>query len=75
MNRRLLITDCDEVLLHMVSHFDAWLEEAHGIRFAFETGTVSVQTTTAGVAAPGTDLPPWDNDYTRTSGFLGSQVY
>jgi hypothetical protein len=38
-------------------------------------GTVSVQTTTAGVAAPGTDLPPWDNDYTRSSGFLGSQVY
>ena len=34
----MLITDCDEVLLHMVSHFDAWLEEAHGIRFAFETG-------------------------------------
>ena len=38
MNRPLLITDCDEVLLHMVSHFDAWLDEAHGIRFAFETG-------------------------------------
>ena len=36
--RPLLITDCDEVLLHMVSHFDAWLGEAHGIRFAFETG-------------------------------------
>jgi hypothetical protein len=39
MNRPLLITDCDEVLLHMVSHFDAWLGEAHGIRFAFETGS------------------------------------
>ena len=39
MKRPLLITDCDEVLLHMVSHFDAWLEEAHGIRFAFETGS------------------------------------
>jgi hypothetical protein len=35
----LLITDCDEVLLHLVSHFDAWLDEAHGIRFAFETGS------------------------------------
>jgi hypothetical protein len=33
-----LITDCDEVLLHMVSHFDAWLGEVHDIRFAFETG-------------------------------------
>jgi hypothetical protein len=37
-SRPLLITDCDEVLLHMVSHFDAWLGESHGIRFAFETG-------------------------------------
>ena len=39
MSRPLLISDCDEVLLHMVSHFDAWLSEAHGIRFAFETGS------------------------------------
>ena len=36
--RPLLITDCDEVLLHMVSHFDAWLDEAHDIDFAFERG-------------------------------------
>ncbi|WP_037498451.1 hypothetical protein [Sphingomonas jaspsi] len=39
MNRPLLITDCDEVLLHMVAHFDDWLEEAHGIDFAFESGS------------------------------------
>jgi hypothetical protein len=39
LSRPLLITDCDEVLLHMVSHFEAWLGEAHGIRFAFETGS------------------------------------
>lgn len=38
MKRPLLITDCDEVLLHMVSHFDRWLGEEHGIRFAFESG-------------------------------------
>ena len=38
MSRPLLITDCDEVLLHMVSHFDAWLDEAHNIDFAFESG-------------------------------------
>ena len=36
--RPLLITDCDEVLLHMVSHFRDWLGEAHGVDFAFETG-------------------------------------
>ena len=29
----LLITDCDEVLLHMVRHFGVWLGEAHDIDF------------------------------------------
>jgi hypothetical protein len=33
MNRPLLITDCDEVLLHMVRHMTAWLDEAHAIDF------------------------------------------
>ncbi len=39
MNRPLLITDCDEVLLHMVAHFEAWLDETHHIAFAFESGS------------------------------------
>jgi len=38
IGRPLLITDCDEVLLHMVAHFQDWLGETHGIDFAFETG-------------------------------------
>lgn len=38
MSRPILITDCDEVLLHMVSHFRDWLDEAHNVDFAFETG-------------------------------------
>jgi hypothetical protein len=33
MSRPLLITDCDEVLLHMVSHFADWVAEAHGLSF------------------------------------------
>ena len=33
MNRPLLITDCDEVLLHMVGHFAEWLAEAHDLSF------------------------------------------
>ncbi|HWK34834.1 HAD family hydrolase [Sphingomonas sp.] len=33
MNRPLLITDCDEVLLHMVRHFGVWLREHHDIAF------------------------------------------
>lgn len=32
--RPLVITDCDEVLLHMVSHFRDWLAEAQGVTFA-----------------------------------------
>ena len=52
MNRPLLITDCDEVLLHMVSHFDAWLGEAHQIRFAFETGSFGGAMTEMASGAP-----------------------
>ena len=37
-SRPLLITDCDEVLLHMVAHFQEWLGQAHAIDFAFESG-------------------------------------
>ena len=36
MSGPLLISDCDEVLLHMVTHFAEWIEEAHGLRFTLE---------------------------------------
>jgi hypothetical protein len=39
--RPLLITDCDEVLLHMVGHFAEWLEAEHKVQFAFQTGRFS----------------------------------
>lgn len=35
MARPLLITDCDEVLLHLVAPFRDWLAEIHGIDFRF----------------------------------------
>lgn len=38
MSRPLLITDCDEVLLHMVRHFGRWLDEAHQIDFTLGAG-------------------------------------
>jgi len=41
MSRPLLITDCDEVLLHMVSHFRDWVDEAHDIDFALVGGDFS----------------------------------
>jgi FMN phosphatase YigB (HAD superfamily) len=36
MSRPLIISDCDEVLLHMVAPFRDWLGEQHGIDFAME---------------------------------------
>lgn len=36
MTRPLVVTDCDEVLLHMVRHFRQWLDESHGVDFALE---------------------------------------
>ena len=33
MSRPLVISDCDEVLLHMVAHFKEWLEESQGVSF------------------------------------------
>lgn len=36
MNRPLIISDCDEVLLHMVSHFKDWLETSQGVDFNLE---------------------------------------
>jgi hypothetical protein len=35
--RPLIISDCDEVLLHMVAPFRDWLDEAHDIEFALDT--------------------------------------
>lgn len=39
--RPLLITDCDEVLLHMVSHFRDWVDEVHNIDFTLVGGDFS----------------------------------
>jgi hypothetical protein len=42
VSRPLVITDCDEVLLHMVRHFRDWLGEVHDVDFLLE-GNVFVQ--------------------------------
>lgn len=34
MSRPLIVSDCDEVLLYMVSHFRDWLGEEEGVAFA-----------------------------------------
>ena len=44
MTPPLLITDCDEVLLHMVAHFADWLDEEHGVHFDVESGLFDAMT-------------------------------
>lgn len=46
--RPLLITDCDEVLLHMVRHFGVWLGETHDIDFTPGGGDFSTAMTRRG---------------------------
>lgn len=42
MNARpLFVTDCDEVLLHMVRHFSSWLDEEQDVLFRPEDGDMS----------------------------------
>lgn len=38
MSRPLIISDCDEVLLHMVAPFRDWLGESHGVGFNMSGG-------------------------------------
>lgn len=46
--RPLLISDCDEVLLHMVRHFGTWLGEAHAIDFTIAHGEFAQSMTRRG---------------------------
>jgi hypothetical protein len=57
MTRPLVVTDCDEVLLHMVRHFRDWLGEAHGI--AFELNANPFTTMVARDGEPLTDAEKW----------------
>src|SRR3546814_2022227 len=36
MTRPLAITDCDEVLMHMIVPFDQWVDAEHGVLFRME---------------------------------------
>lgn len=51
--RPLLITDCDEVLLHMVKHFGVWLDEAHDIAFTANGGDFVTSMKRRDGSAPG----------------------
>jgi len=68
MSRPLIISDCDAVLLHMVRHFGAWLDEAHDIDFkpvggAFET---ALTRRTSGDVVPSHEVWPLLDGFFRT---------
>ena len=58
MSRPLVVTDCDEVLLHMVRHFRDWLDEAHGIEFPLD-GNPFASIRRRGENAPLADDEKW----------------
>lgn len=57
MSRPLVVTDCDEVLLHMVRHFRDWVGEAHGIEFVLGANPFSAMTGPGGESLP--DAEKW----------------
>jgi hypothetical protein len=57
--RPLLISDCDEVLLHMVRHFGSWLDEAHAIDFAIPAPDFSTAMTRRDGSPPPTESEMW----------------
>ena len=70
MSRPLLITDCDEVLLHMVSHFAEWLDEAHDLAFDLKApGFRDALTTRDGAAVPAERVWP------LLDGFFTSEMH
>jgi len=52
MNRPLVVTDCDEVLLHFVRHFGEWLGEVHGMAFRLDGNPFAQPLTPPGGSEP-----------------------
>ncbi|NJC34809.1 hypothetical protein GGR88_002323 [Sphingomonas jejuensis] len=70
MSRPLLITDCDEVLLHMVRHFGEWLDEAHDVDFSTNGGDFA----TALKRRPGGDPIVGQEVWELLGGFFTTQM-
>ncbi|RVQ69692.1 HAD family hydrolase [Croceicoccus ponticola] len=69
MNKPLIITDCDEVLLRMVVHFRDWLGEEHGVDLDLTRGWAE------GMRRRGADEPMKVADmWTLLDGFFDTQM-
>lgn len=70
MSRPLVVTDCDEVLLHMVVHFRDWLGEEHDIDFSLE-GSDFVN---AMRRRPGGEIVPREEMWRLLEGFFDTEM-
>ena len=71
MTRPLLISDCDEVLLHMVAHFETWLDEVHGIDFHLESGDFATALTDRATG----ETVPKDDIWPLLGGFFETEMH
>ncbi|GLK42174.1 MULTISPECIES: HAD family hydrolase [Novosphingobium] len=71
MTKPLLITDCDEVLLHMIKHFRDWLAEEEGVHFDIENGEFYKSMRRIGSDTPLEQAEMW----TLLNGFFDSQMH
>ena len=70
MSRPLLVTDCDEVLLHMVRHFRDWLDAEHEIEFELAGNPFVQSMTRRGSDAPLEEKEVW----ALLGGFFDTQM-
>lgn len=60
MSRPLVITDCDEVLLHMMRHFRDWLDSEHDVELRLDGRGWADGMRRKGVDAPLPEAEMWD---------------
>ena len=69
MNRPLIVSDCDEVLLHMVAHFRDWLGEEHAVDFRMD-GDFGNALTRRGSG----EIVPQEEVWTLLGGFFDTEM-
>jgi len=70
MSRPLVVTDCDEVLLHMVRHFREWLAAEHAIEFRLGGNSFVNSMRREGSEAPLSEAEMWQ----LLGGFFDTQM-
>jgi hypothetical protein len=71
LSRPLLITDCDEVLLHMLVHFAEWLDESHGLTLALDAPRLRDAVRDAATGLPVDETRIWP----LLDGFFDSEMH